>query len=301
MHIARSLIARGHAVSVLARSPEKAARVFPAGGVARPTRRRADARSECSRHAHRNRQRLRRGRRAHPLHLEPFDDSGVPRSRPRPRQPGARERERLRARQSAGRTRGACTASSRRADRNRLPERSDWAGRSRQKRSRARLSRIPDDHARDERRPRLRRRARSRPLVRTPPRRGEARALRGGRAVPNLGELVATLEPLLGRAIPRLRAPAWLLRGAGSALDLVRRVRPISSLISREAMEYATGIRAIPNDPVLGELGVTLRPLTETYRDTLAWIEASRRTRRTGASSQVRGRSPNCDAHHTSK
>ncbi len=93
-------------------------------------------------------------------------------------------------------------------------------------------------------------------------------------------ELVATLEPLLGRAIPRLRAPAWLLRGAGSALDLARRARPISSLISREAMEYATGMRAIPNDPVLVELGVTLRPLTETYRDTLVWLEASRRTRR---------------------
>jgi dihydroflavonol-4-reductase len=93
-------------------------------------------------------------------------------------------------------------------------------------------------------------------------------------------ELVATLEPLLGRAIPRLRAPGWLLRGAGSALDLARRVRPISSLISREAMEYATRMRPIPNDPILGELGVSLRPLTETYRDTLASLAASRRSQR---------------------
>ena len=103
-------------------------------------------------------------------------------------------------------------------------------------------------------------------------------------------ELVATLEPLLGRAIPRLRAPGWLLRGAGSALDLARRLRPISSLISREAMEYATRMRAIPNDPILGELGVSLRPLTETYRDTLRWLEASRRPRRADARPHTPGR-----------
>ncbi|MBM4385472.1 MAG: NAD-dependent epimerase/dehydratase family protein [Deltaproteobacteria bacterium] len=100
-------------------------------------------------------------------------------------------------------------------------------------------------------------------------------------------ELVAALEPLLGRAVPRLRAPAWLLRGAGSALDLARRVRPIASLISREAMEYATRMRPLPNDGALAELGVSLRPLAETYRDTLASFEALRVRRRTEGGSQT--------------
>jgi nucleoside-diphosphate-sugar epimerase len=82
-------------------------------------------------------------------------------------------------------------------------------------------------------------------------------------------ELVAALEALTGRPIARVRAPGALLRLAGSAFDLARRWRPIASPISREAMEYATRMRALPNDVVLGELGVALRPLMDTYRDTL--------------------------------
>ena len=99
-------------------------------------------------------------------------------------------------------------------------------------------------------------------------------------------ELVAALEPMLGRRIQRLRAPAWLLRSAGGALDLARRVLPIASPISREAMEYATRMRPLPNDAALAELGVSLRPLSETYRDTLASFEALRVRRRTESGSQ---------------
>jgi len=93
-------------------------------------------------------------------------------------------------------------------------------------------------------------------------------------------ELVAALEPLLGRKISRVRAPGWLLRASGSAFDWVRRIRPVRSLISREAMEYATRMRALPNDPALGELGVALRPLTDTYRDTLQSLAERRRSER---------------------
>jgi len=100
-------------------------------------------------------------------------------------------------------------------------------------------------------------------------------------------ELVGALEPLLGRNVPRMRAPGWLLRGAGSTLDLVRHVRPVASLISREAMEYATRMRPLPNDAALAELGVALRPLAETYRDTLASLEAAREKRRTEAASEA--------------
>ncbi len=98
-------------------------------------------------------------------------------------------------------------------------------------------------------------------------------------------ELVATLEPLLGRSISRVRAPGWLLRAGGSAVDWVRLVRPVASLISREAMEYATRMRALPNDPAVAELGVRLRPLTETYADTLRWIDAERLARRMATAS----------------
>lgn len=103
--------------------------------------------------------------------------------------------------------------------------------------------------------------------------------------------LARALEPLLGRPVARVRAPGFALRLAGSALDLARRVRPVASLISREAMEYATRMRALPNDAALAELGVALRPLTDTYRDTLRSLEAGGRLRRSpsvGAASPTR-------------
>jgi nucleoside-diphosphate-sugar epimerase len=93
-------------------------------------------------------------------------------------------------------------------------------------------------------------------------------------------DLVRALEPLLGRPIARLRAPGFALRLAGSAFDLARRVRPVASLISRQAMEYATRMRALPNASALAELGVALRPLTDTYGDTLRSLKARGRLRR---------------------
>jgi len=93
-------------------------------------------------------------------------------------------------------------------------------------------------------------------------------------------EFTGALEPLLGRPVARVRAPGFALRLAGSAFDLARRLGPVASLISREAMEYATRMRALPNDAALAELGVALRPLIETYRDTLRSLEAGGRLQR---------------------
>jgi hypothetical protein len=106
-------------------------------------------------------------------------------------------------------------------------------------------------------------------------------------------ELVAELEALLGREIRRVRAPGWLLRAGGALLDALRAARAgraphgtarsgrvgASAMITGEAMAYATQMRALPNDPVLGELGVTLRPLRETYQATLASLSARRHPR----------------------
>ncbi len=92
-------------------------------------------------------------------------------------------------------------------------------------------------------------------------------------------ELVAALEPLLGRSIGRLRAPGFALRSLGSAIDLLRRARPVASLLSREAMEYATRMRPLPNAPELGKLGVALRDPRQTFEDTLRWMLAAGRLR----------------------
>jgi hypothetical protein len=54
-------------------------------------------------------------------------------------------------------------------------------------------------------------------------------------------------------------------------------VRPLRSLISREGMEYATRTRPLPNSEALAELGVRLRPASETFADTLRWMLATGR------------------------
>lgn len=93
-------------------------------------------------------------------------------------------------------------------------------------------------------------------------------------------EVARELAAITGARPARVRAPGALLRLAGSAFDALRRVRPIASPISREAMEYATRMRTLPNDAALAELGVALRPLAETYRDTVRSLEARGRMHR---------------------
>jgi nucleoside-diphosphate-sugar epimerase len=92
-------------------------------------------------------------------------------------------------------------------------------------------------------------------------------------------EIAAELEAILGRPVRRLALPAPLLRALGSATDALRRLRPVDSLISREGMEYATRMRPLPTSPEVAALGVTLRPVRESLRDTLAWMLAAGRLR----------------------
>ena len=92
-------------------------------------------------------------------------------------------------------------------------------------------------------------------------------------------EIAAELEAVLGRAPRRMRAPAPVLRAMGSLVDLVRRVRPVDSLISREGMEHATRMRPLPNTAALDRFGIALRPLRESLEDTARWMLAVGRLR----------------------
>jgi dihydroflavonol-4-reductase len=90
-------------------------------------------------------------------------------------------------------------------------------------------------------------------------------------------EIAAELEAVLGRPIRRMAAPAPLLRGLGSLVDLGRRFRPVDSLISREGMDHATRMRPLPNSPALARLGVSLRPVRESFEATARWMLAAGR------------------------
>jgi nucleoside-diphosphate-sugar epimerase len=91
--------------------------------------------------------------------------------------------------------------------------------------------------------------------------------------------LAADLAAVLGRAPRRLRLSGRTLRGLGAAVDAVRRVRAIDSPISREGMEHATRMRALPNTAALARFGIALRPVPETLADTARWMLATRRLR----------------------
>jgi nucleoside-diphosphate-sugar epimerase len=90
-------------------------------------------------------------------------------------------------------------------------------------------------------------------------------------------EIAAQLEAVLGRPVRRMSAPAPVLRAMGSLVDLVRRFRAVDSLISREGMDHATRMRPLPNTPALATLGIELRPLAETFEDTARWMLAAGR------------------------
>lgn len=75
-----------------------------------------------------------------------------------------------------------------------------------------------------------------------------------------------------GRPIRRWPTPPALLNGMGSALDALRRVRPIDFAINRESTTFMTAMTATDDQPTLDALGVTYRPTVETLRDTIDWL-----------------------------
>jgi len=86
------------------------------------------------------------------------------------------------------------------------------------------------------------------------------------------GEL---LEGVTGARIPRIRAPGWLLRGAGRAMDVAGRVSGRSMPMTGEGVEIATRFRRMQDSPRIAELGVHWRDPAETLSDLFTWFLAT--------------------------
>ncbi len=99
------------------------------------------------------------------------------------------------------------------------------------------------------------------------------RVIAAGHFLPwrTLGDLLAGVT---GRPIRRIPGPGWMFRGLGVAGDVVRRIVPIEFPLTREAMTFVTRTRLVEDSPELEELGVTWRPVHETYADSLRWLIA---------------------------
>lgn len=86
---------------------------------------------------------------------------------------------------------------------------------------------------------------------------------------PELGDLTDELTGVRARRLP---LPRPVLVGAGSVLDVVRRVVPLPYPLTRDAAEIMA--TAVPTDdaPALDALGVRLRPVRESLTDALRWL-----------------------------
>jgi nucleoside-diphosphate-sugar epimerase len=85
-------------------------------------------------------------------------------------------------------------------------------------------------------------------------------------------EFHGLLQEISGREIPAPSVPGWLLRSAGRVLDAIRRVYPIASPLSSEAMAIMTQCAPVSSEKLIRASGLQFRPAEETLRDTLEWL-----------------------------
>lgn len=85
-------------------------------------------------------------------------------------------------------------------------------------------------------------------------------------------ELGQLLEKVTGKKLIKLTLPVWVLRFAGSMVDLIGKVYKIHTPLTREAVTFATEWVYCDDGKIRQELGITYRPLEDTMRDTVTWL-----------------------------
>jgi hypothetical protein len=85
-------------------------------------------------------------------------------------------------------------------------------------------------------------------------------------------ELGSLVDELTGVRARRLPLPKPVLYAAASLLDGVRKVRPLAYPLTRDAAEMMTEMVPTDDQPALEALGLELRPVADTLRDTFRWL-----------------------------
>jgi nucleoside-diphosphate-sugar epimerase len=83
------------------------------------------------------------------------------------------------------------------------------------------------------------------------------------------------IEEVSGCSLQRIEAQGWKLRLIGRLMDFARKFRQIDAPISAETMRYATQWPNIQNTSELERRGLSLREPRETLDDTLRWMVAA--------------------------
>lgn len=103
------------------------------------------------------------------------------------------------------------------------------------------------------------------------PARGPRRFMAGGHFV-TWPEFASHCERLTGRPMRRIPAPAPLVRFAGRALDLLRRIAPIDFPLTHEAALFLTQLTPCDSEPTCRALGFEFRSTDETLSDAIRWL-----------------------------
>jgi dihydroflavonol-4-reductase len=88
-----------------------------------------------------------------------------------------------------------------------------------------------------------------------------------------LREILETLERVSGVPKPRLRLPYLPMLAFAHASKFVGRVTGAPVLVTPEAIRTLQEDYDLSSDKAMRELGVTFRPLEDTFRDEIAWFQ----------------------------
>lgn len=100
---------------------------------------------------------------------------------------------------------------------------------------------------------------------------GPRRLLLGGHFLP-WAELGALIDDITGVRAWRAPLPKPVLMGFAAALDGVRRLRPLTYPLTRDAAEIMTTMVASDDSATLAELGLALRPVRDSLEETVRWL-----------------------------
>lgn len=106
------------------------------------------------------------------------------------------------------------------------------------------------------------------------PGQGARRFLAGGQFL-DWATWTDTLSSVIGREVARVRVPGRVMTTVGRALDLAKRVRPFDYPLTYEAALYMTSGVPTVDDATLEALGLTYRPVSETMADATRWLVAA--------------------------
>lgn len=100
---------------------------------------------------------------------------------------------------------------------------------------------------------------------------GPRRYMAGGRFF-DWEAYAALLAEVSGHTLRRFPISGRALRGMGAGLDLARRLGPIDWPVNRESTEFMTTMIPTDDSALHDELGVAYRPTGETIADALRWL-----------------------------